>query len=102
MRVFVTGASGFIGSVVVEELLATGHKVLGLVRTEGSENHLKSLGAEVLHGSLEDLESIKYGAAICDGVIHLAFIHNFADMATSAKVDLAVIQTIGAVLEGTN
>jgi len=102
MRVFVTGASGFIGSAVAENLLAAGHQVVGLARSDASAKLLESLGVEVLRGSLDDLDSIKHGAANSDGVIHCAFVHNFADYANSVKKDQLAIQTIGAALEGTN
>jgi len=102
MRVFVTGASGFIGSAVVENLLAAGHSVVALARSDTSAKLLESRGVEVLRGSLDDLDSLKQGAANSDGVIHCAFIHDFSDFATSLKKDQLAIQTLGAALEGTN
>jgi len=102
MRVFVTGATGFIGSAIVEDLLAAGHQVVGLARSDASANFLESLGAEVLRGSLDDIDSLKRGAAGSDGVIHCAFIHDFSDHAGSVKKDQLAIQTLGAALEGTN
>ena len=102
MRVFVTGASGFIGSAVVENLLAAGHSVVALARSDTSAKLLESLGVEVVRGSLDDLDSLKQGAANSDGVIHCAFIHDFSDYATSLKKDQLAIQTLGAALEGTN
>ena len=102
MRVFVTGASGFIGSAVVEVLLAAGHQVVGLARSDASAKLLESLGVEVLRGSLDDLDSLKHGAANSDGVIHCAFILDFSDFAGAVKKDQVAIQTIGATLEGTN
>jgi len=102
MRVFVTGASGFVGSAVVKELLNAGHQVLGLARSEESAKALIEAGAEVIKGSLEDLESLKRGAAETDGVIHTAFIHDFSQYEAAAKTDKIAIETIGAVLAGTD
>lgn len=102
MRVFVTGASGWVGTVVVQALITAGHQVTGLARSDESAKKLEELGAQVERGSLEDHESLKRGAAAADGVIHLAFIHDFTDYANSAKKDLAAIQAIGSVLVGTN
>ena len=102
MRVFVTGATGFIGSAIVEDLHAAGHQVVGPARSDTSAKLLESRGVEVLHGSLDDLDILKHGAANSDGVIHCAFIHDFTDRATSIKKDQLAIQTIGSALEGTN
>ena len=102
MRVFVTGASGYIGSAIVEDLLAAGHQVVALARSDTSAKLLESLGVEVLRGSLDDLDSLKHGAANSDGVIHCAFVHDFANYASSVKKDQLAIQTLGAALEGTN
>ena len=102
MRVFITGASGFIGSAIVEDLLAAGHQVVALARSDTSAKLLESRGVEVLRGSLDDLDSLKQGAANSDGVIHCAFIHDFTDYASSVKKDQLAIQTFGAALEGTN
>lgn len=98
MRVFVTGSTGFIGAAVVKELLSAGHTVLGLYRSDKGVEQLKSQGAEALHGTIEDLEVLKKGASECDAVIHLAFIHNFADFAGSCATDRAAIAAMGSVL----
>lgn len=102
MRVFVTGATGFIGSAVVDELLATGHEVVGLARSEAGAKKLKEGGARVLQGSLEDLESLAHGAAESDAVLHLAFVHDFTDFAASCAKDKAAIEAMGKVLAGSN
>ncbi len=81
MRVFVTGATGFIGIPTVKELLAAGHTVLGMARSEEGEKSLDAIGAEVLRGSLEDLDSLRQGASDSDAVIHLAFIHDWSKFA---------------------
>ena len=101
MRVFVTGATGFIGSKVVPELLAAGHQVLGLVRSEEKAKALAATGAEVHMGDVEDLDSLRSGAAACDGVIHLAFIHDFSKFQEVCKKDAEAITAIGEVLKGT-
>ena len=102
MRVFVTGATGFIGIAVAEELLAAGHRVLGLARNDASAEALKRLGAEVHRGELSDPDSLAAGARAADGVIHLAFIHDFHDYARSIETDRRAIRTMTRVLEGSD
>ncbi len=102
MRVFVTGATGFIGTALVRELLDNGHSVLGLTRSEEGAKALKAAGADVHRGNIDDLESIRTGAAGADAVAHLAFNHDFTDFAKVCNTDRQVIETIGNTLAGSN
>ena len=102
IQVFVTGAAGFVGTAVIKELLANGHKVLGLARSDANAAALKAAGADIHRGSLEDMNSLRVGAAAADGVIHCAFNHEFSKFAANAEQDRQALEEMAKVLEGTD
>ncbi|HTU00015.1 MAG TPA: SDR family oxidoreductase [Rhizomicrobium sp.] len=102
MRVFVTGAAGFIGKATTKELIANGHEVVGLARNDANVAIIEKMGAKAHRGDLTDLDSLKSAAKNADGVIHLAFIHDFSKFAENGQIDAHAIEAMGQVLEGTN
>src|ERR1700710_2387797 len=102
MKIFVTGASGWIGSAVSQELMKAGHEVVGLARNDDSFARLQAAGITPHRGDLDDLDSMREAASASDGVIHLAFKHDFSDMAGAGKTERATIEMFGDTLAGSD